>query len=428
MRIPEVLEELLSLPTAPFVEQAVLEHLERAVAQLRNTDYRFDEHGNLLVHYKHRDSGPAPVCLTAHTDHPGFVALEMTDEDTLLASFRGWVEPEYFEDEKVRFWCDGRWIKGRIREVVKTAPIYGMIGRTGRPEQVAIRVKEPVAPQSPGMWNLPDPELDDGLVYARGCDDLAGAAALLAMFQRLSCAGAPAEVYGLFTRAEEVGFVGAIGAARSGTIPKGTPIIAIETSKEIPGVRMGQGPVLRVGDKTSIFTPHVTAYADRVAKALLQPAPVDGQAGQPARGGKSRTSAAERGAAAAGAARQRKPGPNKAAGNGSSGGSQNGAAFRYQRKLMDGGTCESTAYLAYGYPATGICLALGNYHNMNEKRGRIDSEYISLADWHWMVDWFEALARDEQGVGKEAAALRENLDKRFAEYEGLLRERTAAMS
>ena len=32
--------------------------------------------------------------------------------------------------------------------------------------------------------------------------------------------------------------------------------------------------------------------------------------------------------------------------------------FRFQRKLMDAGSCESTAFAAYGYLATGICLAL----------------------------------------------------------------------
>ena len=29
-------------------------------------------------------------------------------------------------------------------------------------------------------------------------------------------------------------------------------------------------------------------------------------------------------------------------------------AFRYQRKLMDGGACESTAFGAYGYDAAGV--------------------------------------------------------------------------
>lgn len=394
--LPRVLEDLLNLPTAAFVEAAVLAYVESAATALPHTTVQRDEHGNLLVHYHHPDCKRGPIALTAHTDHPGFVALRMLDQRTLLAAFRGWVEPEYFDDERVRFWSNGQWVKGRVEKITKAAPVYGMIGRTGRPEEVTIRVKREIEPNAPGMWNLPDARLREGIVRARGCDDVAGVAALLAMFQRLAKRGAPANVFGLFTRAEEVGFVGAIGAARSGTIPAGTPVIAIETSKELPGAQMGDGPILRVGDKTTIFAPHVSAFVDRVARELVA------QTSPKPRRGKTGVEAAPPATAARGRSRKTVP-------------------FHYQRRLMDGGTCETTAFGAYGYAAGGICVALGNYHNMNVKRGRIDSEYISLSDWEHMVTWFEALACDPLGPGEEAADLRANLDKRFAEYEPLLR-------
>jgi hypothetical protein len=48
---------------------------------------------------------------------------------------------------------------------------------------------------------------------------------------------------------------------------------------------------------------------------------------------------------------------------------------------MDGGTCESSAYCQRGYDATGICIALGNYHNMNVRRKRIGPEYVDLRLW-----------------------------------------------
>jgi endoglucanase len=368
--LPGILKEMLSLPTAAFVEGAVLGYIADACRALPGVRLKRDRWGNLLAHYKHQPRTRRPLVFTAHTDHPGFVALRMQRDGRLLAAFRGWVEPAYFDGTGVRFWSGGRWIRGRVVEVVKAAPIYGMIGRTGRPERVAIRVHERVEPNSPGMWDLPDPALrDDGCVHARGCDDVAGAAALLALLERLSRKRARAEVYALFTRAEEVGFVGAIAAARDGIIPKRLPVIAIENSKAIPGVEIGGGPVLRVGDKTSMFTPAITAFCDRVAKELSE--------------------------------RQR--------------------SFKYQRKLMDGGTCESTAYIAYGYEAGGICLALGNYHNMDTQRRKIGSEFISLDDWRRMVDWFEALATDQRGYGTETSTLRATLDERFARYLPLLR-------
>jgi endoglucanase len=372
MSLPSVLRDLLSLPTAAFVETAVQEYVRSACATLPGVTSTMDRYGNILARYRH---GPRDVCalvFTAHMDHPGFCALRMDGERSLLAASRGWVEPEYFAGAGVRFWSNGECVAGTVREITKAAPIFGMIGRTGRPEEVRVDVAGPVAPQSPGMWDLPEPTLADGRVVARGCDDIAGCAAMLALLQRLSTARASADVYCLFTRAEEVGFIGAIGAARERTIPVGLPVIAIETSKELPGAAMGAGPILRVGDKSSVFTPAVTAFCERAAK---QHAAKCKEAGR---------------------------------------------EFRYQRKLMDGGTCESTAYMTYGYPTTGMCVALGNYHNMDVQRGRIASEYISLSDWEFMVDWFEALVLDEQGYGGEGTAMRAQLDKRFEEYLPLL--------
>jgi endoglucanase len=43
--------------------------------------------------------------------------------------------------------------------------------------------------------------------------------------------------------------------------------------------------------------------------------------------------------------------------------------LKVQRKLMPGGACEATAFGAYGYEATCICLPLGNYHNMADIDG-----------------------------------------------------------
>jgi endoglucanase len=189
---------------------------------------------------------------------------------------------------------------------------------------------------------------------------------MLALLQRLSKKRLRAETYCLFTRAEEVGFIGAIGAAKSRSVDPSLPIIAIEMSKELPGAQVGGGPILRVGDRMSIFTPEVTAFCGRVAENL---------------------------------ARRRK--------------------FGFQRKLMDGGACESTAYVAYGYRATGVCLALGNYHNMDAVRGRIAPEYISLADWQRMTDWFEALVTEERGSDDDGARLRRELDRTFASHESL---------
>ena len=345
MPLPRVLKDLLSLPTGTFVEGAVLEYIESTCSNLKGVTYTSDRYGNILAHYRNRPPGSTPLVFAAHTDHPGFVAEEMVDRKTVRAAFRGGVASSYMEKAKVRFWSGGRWINAKVRELTRTvaAPRYGP-GAT-RPEEGLLTVAEPVEPNSPGMWDLGGPVLDGDLVRGIACDDLAGVAAMLALLARLSKKQAAAETYCLFTRAEEVKFIGAIGAAEARTVSKKLPIVAIETSKALPSAPIGAGPILRVGDRASIFTPELTAWCGQVAEKL---------------------------------AKRRK-------------------GFKFQRKLMDGGTCESTAYVTYGYDATGLCLALGNYHNMNEKTGKLGSEYVSLSDWRSLVDWFEALVLDPDG-------------------------------
>lgn len=373
MPLPVVLRQMLSLPTAPFAETAVLEYVRRVCEPLPGVSLREDRWGNLLALYRHRPPRRTPLVFSAHTDHPGFVAQTMRGEDRLRAAFRGWVEAPYFENARVRFWSNGRWIRGVVQKITKMAKAYRMIGRSARPEQVELRVDGPVEPNAPGMWDLPDPFERGGLVHARGCDDIAGCAAMVALLQRLARRRARAEVHCLFTRAEEVGFIGAIGAARSGTVSRSLPVVAIETSKALPNARQGDGAVLRVGDKTSVFSPGLTDYCNKVAMRL---------------------------------ARRRK-------------------SFRYQRKLMDGGTCESTAFCAYGYMATGVCVPLGNYHNMNTQTQRIDCETVHLDDWKGMVDWFEALVLDDEGFSARSPRAHSGLEDRFAQWRRLLEDGAA---
>jgi len=368
MPLPKILQDLLSLPTATFVESAVMDCVSRFCRRLGGVRVKSDHYGNLRARYRYRPRRVTPLVFSAHTDHPSFVAQEMQDERTLRAAFRGGVRSEYFPGVNVRFWSNDQRVDAKVLEVTRAREVRRGTATWHVPEEAVLRVSAPVKPNSPGMWDLPEAFERNGNVYARDCDDIAGCAAMLALLQRLSRKKARAEVYCLFTRAEEVGFIGAIGAAKAGTVPRQLPIIAIETSSELPHARIGDGPILRVGDRMSVFEPSLTAFCNRVAQQL---------------------------------AKRRK-------------------TFRYQRRLMDGGSCESSAFLAYGYIATGICLALGNYHNMDQTRKKIACEYISLDDWKLMVDWFEALALDEQGYQPKDPTLREGFDESFAKWRPLL--------
>ena len=369
MPLPRIFADLLSLPTATFVESAVKAYVQDFCRRTPGVSLKNDRYGNLLVRYRRRPRGTVPLVFSAHMDHPGFVAREMLDEHTLRAAFRGGVIDDYFANAKVWFQSGSERVRGKVLEVTKVKKLARGPVTWKIPEEAILRVSGPVKPNSPGMWDLPEAHERGGNVYGRDCDDIAGCAAMLELLRRLTRKNARAEVYCLFTRAEEVGFIGAIGAAKAGTVSKQWPLIAIETSSELPNARIGDGPILRVGDRMSVFHPGVTAFCGRVAQQL---------------------------------AKRRK-------------------TFQFQRKLMDGGSCESTAFCAYGYLATGICLALGNYHNMDKAKQTLACEFVSLSDWRQMVDWFEALATDETGYRPDDPAVRDDLDKLFARWLLLLK-------
>jgi endoglucanase len=185
---------------------------------------------------------------------------------------------------------------------------------------------------------------------------LIGAAAVLATLIELRRSRARVHVVGVLSRAEEVGFRGALALAAGRVLPKESLLISLETSRELPGVRMGQGVILRVGDRTSVFDSEACRFVGEVAAGLK-------------------------------AAR---------------------SDFRSQRALMSGGTCEGTAYQQFGFQTAAVCVALGNYHNCGEA-SRIKAEYVSVADACSMVELLVATARQMPQYGRFVSKLPKRL-------------------
>ncbi len=89
---------------------------------------------------------------------------------------------------------------------------------------------------------------------------------------------------------------------------------------------------------------------------------------------------------------------------------------------MDGGTCNSTAFTAFGYDAAAMCVALGNYHNMTllgeigwgdgTKAGPgIASETIHLQDFAGMVRILVEAAKRIHSYKPGFGIIRERLAK-----------------
>lgn len=344
-----ILGDFVSLPTAPFCERGPIDFIRRFVVRRPALAIRQDRFGNLLVRYRRGRARVRPVVFAGHLDHPGFVATGTDRKDRVTADFRGWVDRAYFLGAKVRFFTptgevvgvidsvDGHSRPGRPRNA---EPHVQSLRNEKPPERVTVRVCRAVPPGSIGMWDFPGCRIRGHTLYARACDDVAGVAAILCALDELCRTRARGNCIAFFTRAEEVGFGGALAAVADQVLPRRAIVVAVECSRAITGVAMGGGPVLRVGDKASIFTPGATAWCQTVAEKLT---------------------VADK-------------------------------TFRFQRKLMDGGTCESTVYCHYGYEATGLCLPLGNYHNMDRTRRRSAPEFIDLRDFDNLVRWFIALA------------------------------------
>ena len=364
----DILSSVCSLPTAPFAEKQVVEFVRAFVARRKKLSLREDQFGNLLIEMKSRSKLPRWV-FTAHMDHPGFVAKKMRGDGMLVADFRGWVKVEYVRGTEVRFFDSKGEIAGKVVEA--TVDEYD---RLEVPRQVVVEVEREVEAGSPGMFDQGEGRYTGGILRAkkflcRACDDLAGVAACLVLMDRLNRKTPKSPVAVLLTRAEEEGFIGCIAACEHETLlNKDDRVIAIETSSEQPAAPMGKGVIIRVGDRASIFNSALTYFLGQQAEELKK----------------------------------------------------KDAGFRYQRALMPGGVCEATVYDVWGYTATSLCVALGNYHNMDVRRKRIDAEYIDATDWENMVKLFVRLAQSGHEFQPGHGALKERVLKRFKKLEGKL--------
>jgi len=351
----KLLREVLSQPTAPFREDRIAALAFRFAERIGLAAAR-DAHGNVLLRYRPpRRRGVGHWVFAAHMDHPGFVTTRQRGR-SVWAQFRGEVAREYFRGGRVRLFAPGSELRAKVATVRRG---NGSPWLTCRLE---LDKPAEVPPGVIGMWDLPAVRIRGRGVSARAIDDIAGVAAVLCAMGRIASRRPPAAVTALLTRAEEAGFVGALGACNGGEIPPDARVVVIEASAHRSGARLGEGVVIRVGDKARIFdaslTAHLRAVAEKVAK------------------------------------RDRN--------------------FRFVRQLMSGGTCEATVYGLYGHTTAGLCLPLGNYHNMGPA-GKIAAEKIHLDDFNNLVKLLVAVAADPAGPKQTDAAMRKRLVRMFAQ-------------
>jgi putative aminopeptidase FrvX len=382
--------QLTQIPTAAGREGRVIEWIRRWVADRKDLALVEDPAGNLDVRFAQESGRAPPVYFTAHLDHPAFVVERIIAPSTVQLAFRGGVMDDYFESARVIVHAgDGRKHPGTLR------------GRADAPTPHFKSYLCELDEEAPGLrigdiatWELPEARIEAGILYSHACDDLAALAASLGAFdvlreqRRERPESVPQDVRLLFTRAEEIGFIGAIAAVREGTLPKDAKVIALEVSRAFDDSPIGGGPIVRVGDRLSVFCPSLTAAVAKRAEDIA--------------GGPSTVTAAQK--------------------------LCDRPAWKWQRKLMPGGACEATVFCSAGLDATCLCLPLGNYHNMadlaavqagtNTERPRVGPEFIAISDFDGLVDLLIACGQQIP----ESPSIRERIDRLWEERAFVLKE------
>ena len=296
----DLLAALGAIPTAPLHEEGIAAYVTQFIRGL-GLATRVDDFGNIVATYQN-GGADRPLALVAHLDHP---AIEITDRGPgarARAVLLGGVPPACF-DQPVPVV-----IVSASQTVAGTIDGYETDAKTGRVASLSLEVQGSVAAGDFGVFDLPGFQVTGDVIAMRAADDLVGVAAVLLALEEIQKRGVPATVHGVFTRAEEIGLVGASLVADGGLLPMETIVVSLECSKALPGAEPGLGPVIRVGDRTSAFHPEGEAVL-LTAREQIPDVPV-------------------------------------------------------QRQLMSGGTCEATAFGQRHYRTTGVAIPLINYHNV----------------------------------------------------------------
>lgn len=325
----DLLKEILSTPSAPYREGQMVSLISRVLKE-GGVPYFYDPSGNIVVgvssasQYRallaKKSSEPVRIFM-AHLDHPGFHGIKWKTPRKLEVKWFGGSPTRRLNGSKV--WLSsgaGPVEYGTFQNVVfakKVKNIHNLsIDKAGVVFKNDQKVK---ATDFFGGFAFRKPVWQTGqLIYTKAADDLVGVFTIVSTaldLWKTKLKNRP-PFLGILTRAEEVGLIGAIGHFQLGWLQaakRNFIVVSIETSRALAGAVIGKGPVVRLGDRSTVFDPDALRVFREVANTVL-------------------------------------PGA-------------------HQVKLMDGGTCEASGAMAYGFACVGISVPLGNYHNQSIEGG-----------------------------------------------------------
>ena len=329
----EILSDLGRFTATSFWEDGPAGYLaERATTA--GLDVLIDEWGNVLATKAGSDSSAPGIAFVAHMDHPGYEVIAQNGSDITLetlgsvgiAAGREGTTIDVIVESGARIPATISGAGPIETDLAKMKKAAGWLGADTVYAKLETDLDLGDLPV-PAVPDLPDFVLEQGLIKMRAADDLAGCAAILAALESLVNTPTTGTVFGLFTRAEEVGGVGAQLAAENELFPKDTIVVSVETSSVLPGAEIGEGVVIRTGDRAATFDYEAEVYLAEAAKVIRTESP----------------------------------------------------DIKFQRQLMSAGGCEASAFKAFGYTVTGTAFPLGAWHNRGEKG--VELEFISKDDF-----------------------------------------------
>jgi endoglucanase len=381
----QLLKDILQQPAAPFrefhVAQCVSKHLLKA-----KVPHFYDPIDNLVIGVnskseylrvlKKKNKEPVRVFI-AHMDHPGFHGMHWLNKGSLAIKWHGGSPVKHLAGAKVWLADDtGLVAEGQL-------PNINLLKSKLAIDTAVVQFKNKLD----GVSDIKPKKLFGGFafrshswlsgkrLYTRAADDLAGVYCIVTtaidLFRRQRKNDS---FIGLLTRAEEVGFVGAVKHLELGwlnTAKRPIVCVSLEASRHLPGACIGKGPVVRLGDRRTPFDSGALQVLSELALKTLPK--------------------------------------------------------RHQRRLMDGGACEATATTAWGLPTVGITLPLGNYHNQGMDGG-MDCpnpsgpapEFVHLDDVSDELKLCKALMKNGLNWSDPWSPLRQRLNKISNKYNKLL--------
>jgi endoglucanase len=392
-----LLFSILTQPSAPFREGHVITLIQKVLDE-SHVPYFADPVGNLVLGVESkkayqrlvREKSAEPLRIViAHMDHPGFIGTGWKSKTELEVKWHGGSPTQHLAGAKV-------WLADRLEtlgegsfESVTMIPSGRAIDSAVVRVPAGLQLRHRDASLIFGGLAFRAPVWQEGpVLYTKAADDLVGAFSILSVALGLFARKTkPAKkrasakkikqppFIGLLTRGEEVGYIGAIGHFELGWL-KGArrPLlgVSLETSRTLPGADIGKGPVVRLGDRSTVFDADSLLVFSQLAEQLL-------------------------------------PG-------------------KHQRRIMDGGTCEATAATAYGIPCVGISVPLGNYHNQSFEGGPDSAgplgpapEFVHLDDVAGLLTLCRGLLTPQLAWDKPWASRLKEFKKSLAGYQPLLR-------